>query len=138
MNKKKLIKTILSLLPKEKIFLMKGDLGSGKTTLIKLIAKELKIKEKLSSPTFTLWQRYYFKFKNKNFVFNHLDLYRVTAKDILRINLKNSINKKENVFFIEWGEKLEPFLKRNKIKFVEIIIKRKNKKTRDFILKLPK
>lgn len=135
MKRKILIKVILSLLPKERIFVIKGDLGSGKTKLIKLIAKKLEIKEKLLSPTFSLWQRYYFKYKNKNFIFNHLDLYRVTAKDILKINLKHSINKVENIFFIEWGEKLKPFLMRKKISFVEVIIKKFGKK-RDYVIKV--
>jgi tRNA threonylcarbamoyladenosine biosynthesis protein TsaE len=134
MNRDKIINEILSLLPKKRIFLLEGELGAGKTTLIKFFAKKLQIKETLTSPTFILWQKYQFKLKNKNFFLNHLDLYRVKAGDILKIDLKKEIYKEENVFFIEWGEKLKPFLKRKKFDFVEIIIKKKNNK-REYLLK---
>ncbi len=121
---KKLIDFIFKKIPKERIFLFVGELGSGKTTYIKLLAKKLKIKEVLQSPTFILWQKYEFFLKDKKYYLNHLDLYRIKKpKEVLKLDLKKEIKNKRNIFFIEWGEKLEKYLKRKKINFVKVIIK---------------
>jgi tRNA threonylcarbamoyladenosine biosynthesis protein TsaE len=127
------VKKILKLIPSQRIFLLCGELGVGKTKLTKIIAKKLKIKETLTSPTFILWQKYEFKIKRKRYFFNHLDLYRVKAGDILKLDLRKEIRKKENIFFIEWGEKLKLYLKKRKINYVEIIIKKYNQK-RDYLI----
>lgn len=135
MNKKYfIVNKILDLIPKYKIFLFTGSLGAGKTTIIKIIAKKLKIKEKLSSPTFILWQKYEFKIREKRYFLNHIDLYRIKVNDILKLSLKKEINKKENIFFIEWGEKLKMYLDKRKLKYKQIIIK-KNKNKRNFLIK---
>ncbi|MER3570204.1 MAG: tRNA (adenosine(37)-N6)-threonylcarbamoyltransferase complex ATPase subunit type 1 TsaE [Patescibacteria group bacterium] len=127
----KVIKEILKKLQRNRIFLFIGELGTGKTTIIKKLAKKLNIKEVLTSPTFILWQKYEFKFKNKKMFLNHLDLYRVkTIKEILNLDLRKEIKKKENYFFIEWGEKIKKHLKKKKIKFVEISIKKLDKTKR--------
>ena len=59
-----------------KIILFNGDLGSGKTTLIQLICKKLKIKEKVLSPTFNLINEYQI---NNDFKVYHFDLYRIKS-----------------------------------------------------------
>jgi tRNA threonylcarbamoyladenosine biosynthesis protein TsaE len=128
------VKKILKLLTSQRIFLLCGELGAGKTKLTKIIAKKLKIKETLTSPTFILWQKYEFKIKRKRYFFNHLDLYRIKAEDILKLDLRKEITKKENIFFIEWGEKLKLYLKKRKIKYVEVIIKKQGKK-REYLIK---
>lgn len=135
MNKNEVVSKILKFIPYERIFLFQGQLGAGKTTLIKLIAKKLNIKEKILSPTFILWQKYEIKIKNKKFFLNHIDLYRVETKDILKIGLKKEIKNPKNIFFIEWGEKLEKYLKRNKINYVKIVIQKKGKKREIEIIK---
>jgi tRNA threonylcarbamoyladenosine biosynthesis protein TsaE len=128
------VKKILKLLPSQRIFLLCGELGAGKTKLTKIIAKKLKIKETLTSPTFILWQKYEFKIKSRKYFLNHLDLYRVKVEDILKLDLRREITKKENIFFIEWGEKLKLYLNKRKIKYVEIIIKKYGHK-RDYLIK---
>jgi len=134
MNLNRAAEKILKLLPQQRIFLLSGPLGAGKTTLTKLVARKLKITEVLTSPTFILWQKYEFKLKKKKYFLNHLDLYRLRAQDILKLDLRKEITKKNNIFFIEWGEKLKLFLKKRKIKFVEVIIQ-KNNGQREFIIK---
>lgn len=128
---KKLKNKIIS----KRIILLVGNLGAGKTTYAKLIAKEFKIKEPIQSPTFILWQKYKFKFRHKEFYLNHLDLYRINKpQEILKLDLKKELKKSENVFLIEWGEKIEKYLKRKKIKFLKVEIKILNKNQR--LLKL--
>jgi tRNA threonylcarbamoyladenosine biosynthesis protein TsaE len=127
-------KNVLNLIPTKRVFLFSGPLGAGKTHFIKIIAKRLKIKDNITSPTFILWQKYEFKIKRKKYFLNHLDLYRLKAEDILKLDLRKEITKKENIFFIEWGEKLKLYLNKRKIKYVEIIIKKEGQK-RDYLIK---
>ena len=131
---KNVISEIVKMFSVSKIFLFNGKLGAGKTTLIKDIAKFLGIKEPIVSPTFILWQKYCFIFKNKKMFFNHLDLYRIRVNDLKKINFFSELLNCKNYFFIEWGFKLKRFLKINKIKFIEIFIIKK-KKQRVFIIK---
>jgi len=61
---------------------LQGELGVGKTTLTQLIAKNLGIEEKITSPTFNLLQRY--KIKN-NYYLNHFDFFRLNDSDNLEV-----------------------------------------------------
>src|SRR5436305_645213 len=53
-----------------------GPLGSGKTTFAKALAKELKVQEDVSSPTFVIMNQYEGLLKKKKVYIYHLDLYR--------------------------------------------------------------
>ena len=59
----KTAKIVLSLNPSVKIFIFNGEMGSGKTTIIKALIKELGYKGNVSSPTFSLINEY-FDWKN--------------------------------------------------------------------------
>jgi len=62
--------------------ILQGELGIGKTTLTQLIAQNLGIKEKITSPTFTICQRYSIK---NNYYLNHFDFFRLNINDNLNI-----------------------------------------------------
>jgi tRNA threonylcarbamoyladenosine biosynthesis protein TsaE len=62
--------------------LLEGELGVGKTTLTQLIAKNLEIKEKITSPTFTICQRHQIK---DNYYLNHFDFFRLNINDNLEV-----------------------------------------------------
>ena len=82
-----------------KIVLFNGELGSGKTTLIQLICKKLKIKEKVLSPTFNLINEY--KINDNSKVF-HFDLYRIkTVQELIEIDFIDYVYS-GNYCFIEW------------------------------------
>ena len=82
-----------------KIILFNGELGSGKTTLIQLICKKLKIKEKVLSPTFNLINEY--KINDNSKVF-HFDLYRIkTVQELIEIDFIDYIYS-GNYCLIEW------------------------------------
>ena len=84
-----------------KIILFNGDLGSGKTTLIQLICKKLKIKEKVLSPTFNLINEYQI---NNDFKVYHFDLYRIKSiQELIEIDFIDYIYS-GNYCFIEWTE----------------------------------
>ena len=63
---------------KNKTLLFYGEMGVGKTTLIKEICKQLDVLDKISSPTFSLVNEY--QTSKKEFVF-HFDFYRITNEE---------------------------------------------------------
>lgn len=89
-----------------------GNLGAGKTTLIKGIAKGLGIKKIITSPTFVLMKVYNVKHKTiKRLV--HIDCYRLnSSQEILDIGAGEYINDKNTIVVIEWAEKIKKILPR--------------------------
>ena len=87
---------------KYKLVFLEGELGSGKTTLIKQFCKELGFKNQVTSPTFPLLNIY----KNNEKNIYHADLYRL--KKIEEINELGfyEIMESNDWFFIEWPELL--------------------------------
>lgn len=84
---------------KNEIILISGDVGAGKTTLIKEYCKLIGVNEVVNSPTYTLINEYLSK--NGNVV--HMDLYRV--KNINEINELGLFDYFENnLVIIEWPE----------------------------------
>ena len=95
------------------IIFLDGDLGTGKTTLVKEIIFALGIKEKVKSPTFTIIEPY--ELNNKNIY--HIDLYRINDPSELEIiGLREYLNESEAIIFIEWPEKSFGFLKKFDLK----------------------
>tara|TARA_B100001057_G_scaffold77353_1_gene72231 strand:- start:3722 stop:4141 length:420 start_codon:yes stop_codon:yes gene_type:complete len=83
-----------------KIVLFQGDLGSGKTTLIKLLCSDLGINENVSSPTFPILNIY----KNEKTIVYHADLYRLNdVNDLNEVGFFDIINSDDWVF-IEWPD----------------------------------
>jgi tRNA threonylcarbamoyladenosine biosynthesis protein TsaE len=85
---------------KHKIILLKGDLGAGKTTLVKEIVKKLGSNEDVSSPTFGIVNELTI---GKSTAF-HLDLYRIEShEELLQLGFDEYIYS-GNYCFIEWPE----------------------------------
>lgn len=84
--------------------LLFGDLGAGKTTFTKGIAKGLGIDRRIISPTFILQRTHALPNKQGNLV--HIDLYRLDAGAIKNLGLEEIMNK-DNIVVIEWAEKLD-------------------------------
>lgn len=100
---KELGKTLATLLPPKALLLFSGDLGAGKTTLIKGIGEALAIDPMLiTSPTFSLLHIY----QGKRMLY-HFDLYRLKGKEeFLSLGFQELLNG-EGLFCIEWPERLE-------------------------------
>lgn len=115
------------LLKKGDIVAFFGELGAGKTTMIKGIGKALGIDERdVISASFIIISEY--KTKPK---LVHIDLYRIdTLNDISEIGLWDAIGN-ENISVIEWAEKLKNDLPENAIK---IHIKHKDKNKREILI----
>ena len=109
------------------IILISGEVGTGKTTLIKEYCKLIGIEEIVNSPTYTLINEY----QNNRHKIVHMDLYRV--KDINEINELGLFEYLENnIVIIEWPEII---LKMIDIKYSLINITFINKKERKLSIK---
>ena len=109
------------------IILITGEVGTGKTTLIKEYCKLIGVEEIVNSPTYTLINEY----QNKRGKIVHMDLYRV--KDINEINELGLFEYLENnIVIIEWPEII---LKMIDIKYSMINITFINEKERKLSIK---
>ncbi len=83
-----------------------GDLGAGKTTLVRGILRGLGYQDKVKSPTFTLVEPYEFE----HFSLYHLDLYRLTDSDELEALGFRDYLQASSICLIEWPENAADFL----------------------------
>tara|TARA_B100002019_G_scaffold182978_1_gene157940 strand:+ start:266 stop:685 length:420 start_codon:yes stop_codon:yes gene_type:complete len=108
-----------------KIFLFTGEVGSGKTTMIKSFTKKLSVNNNTSSPTFNIINEY--KDDNKKSIY-HLDLYRLKSiNDLVEIGFEEYINS-GNYCFVEWPEIADSFFID---KYISINISINSKNSRD-------
>jgi len=102
-------RTLTRVLAPPKLVLLRGDLGTGKTTLIKGIASafEAASEENVTSPTFTLVHEYRGPLAN----LYHIDLYRVdTPRQLETLGIDDLIAE-DSILLIEWGEKFPRFVR---------------------------
>ncbi len=102
---------ILKHFPEQKIFALYGEMGVGKTTLVKCFCKALGVTEEAVSPTFSLVNEYSGTQK-----IYHFDLYRLNSpEELLDIGFEEYLS--DGAFcFIEWPELAEPFLPNDMVK----------------------
>jgi len=112
-----------------KLVVLRGELGAGKTTLVKGIAEgfQAAAEEQVTSPTFTLVHEYRGPKAN---VF-HVDLYRVdTERELETLGLDDLFDER-SLILIEWGEKFARF---ERERDVEIVIERLGEDERKIVL----
>jgi len=89
-----------------KTFLFFGDMGAGKTTLIKAICNSLGVHSAVSSPTFSLVNEYEYP----GGLVYHFDCYRLkTPTEALDFGIEEYLSS-DSYCFIEWPEKIADFL----------------------------
>ncbi len=103
------------------IVALEGDLGGGKTTFVQGLARGLKVKDSVVSPSFVLIKKYQLKEK-KGKIENlyHIDCYRLDKSWQLQdLGLEEIISDSKNLVVIEWAERVEEILPKDKtvIKF---------------------
>lgn len=90
----------------ENVFLY-GDLGFGKTTFAKGVAKGLNIKSRIISPTFVIVRQHQAQQANIKVLY-HIDLYRIESQSQLaEVGIKEIMEDTKSVKLIEWPEKIE-------------------------------
>ena len=118
-------RALAALLAPPKLVLLRGDLGAGKTTLVKGIAAafEAAAEEDVTSPTFTLVHEY----RGPRANLYHIDLYRVdTPRELETLGL-DDLRSEDSILLIEWGEKFPRLLRERD---VEISLEREGETAR--------
>jgi tRNA threonylcarbamoyladenosine biosynthesis protein TsaE len=103
-------RTLAELLTPPKLVLLRGDLGAGKTTLVKGIAAAFDAAEEedVTSPTFTLIHEY----RGPKANLYHIDLYRIdTQRELETLGLDDLRAERDSILLIEWGEKFPRFVR---------------------------
>lgn len=90
-----------------------GDVGAGKTTLVRGLAKSLGVKTPVTSPSFTISKTYALP-NDKNLV--HYDFYRLSDPGIMVEDLQENLNNPNNIIVIEWGKSIAHLLPENHLK----------------------
>ena len=107
-------KIFIKILSYGDIILLNGELGTGKTTFISGVAEGLKIDKDICSPSFTIINIYKLNKLNKKFSLVHADFYRLDGIDeFINTGIEDYIYNKHFITFIEWGNKLQNFIKKN-------------------------
>jgi len=121
--------SILAAFPGERIFTLSGELGSGKTTLVKSFAKALGINDDVLSPTFSIVHEY----GSGDHQIYHFDLYRLkNEQELMQIGFEEYLGQGAYVF-IEW-----PDVARNLLpeKWVSITLEAVNEHERKIICRI--
>jgi tRNA threonylcarbamoyladenosine biosynthesis protein TsaE len=118
-------RTLSDLLSPPKLVLLRGDLGAGKTTLVKGIAAAFDAAEEedVTSPTFTLVHEYRGPCAN----LYHIDLYRIDTQRELETLGLDDLHSDKSILLIEWGEKFPRFVRERD---VEILLERESENGR--------
>jgi tRNA threonylcarbamoyladenosine biosynthesis protein TsaE len=105
---------LAKLLKAPQLLILRGDLGTGKTTLVKGIAQALDAAEadEVTSPTFTLIHEYEGTQGGKPVKLFHLDVYRLEGERQLESLGLDELLTKDALVLVEWGEKFKSIRKR--------------------------
>jgi len=99
----KAARRIIDFAGEKKIWLFYGDMGSGKTTLIKAISKVFGIEDMVQSPTFSIVNEYR---NTDDIIFYHFDFYRIKNEtEALDVGVDEYFES-QAYCFIEWPEKI--------------------------------
>jgi tRNA threonylcarbamoyladenosine biosynthesis protein TsaE len=88
------------------VVLVDGDLGAGKTTFVRGAARRLGVTTPVTSPTFTIGQRY----AGEELVVSHVDLYRVSSLASEEPDLLADYLGEDTISFVEWPGREEAAL----------------------------
>ncbi len=112
-----------------KLVLLRGDLGAGKTTLVKGIAAGFGAasEDEVTSPTFTLVHEY----RGPAATLYHIDLYRVDTQRELDTLALDDLMSERSILLIEWGEKFPRFVQERD---VEIALERLGENERQVLV----
>ena len=109
-------RTLGELLAPPKLVILRGDLGTGKTTMVQGIAQafEAAREDDVTSPTFTLVHEY----RGPSASLYHIDLYRVDTPHQLQTLGLDDLVAENSILLIEWGEKFSRFERERNVEIV--------------------
>jgi len=105
---------LVKLLKPPQLLLLRGDLGTGKTTLVKGIAQALDAAEpdEVTSPTFTLLHEYDGTLDGKPVKLYHIDVYRLEGERQLETLGLDELLTPDALVLVEWGDKFKSIRKK--------------------------
>ncbi len=109
---------------KHKILLFNGEMGAGKTTLIKAICEYLGVNDTVSSPTFSLVNEY----EGDDKIIYHFDFYRIQHEDEAYAIGFEEYEYNGDFLLIEWGEKISNLLPKE-VHHINILIEENELRT---------
>lgn len=113
------------------VIVLKSDIGGGKTTLTKGIAKGFGSTDKVSSPSFTISYVYS---RDDGKQLHHYDFYRLSDPGVVGLELAESVGDDAVVTIVEWGDIVEDVLPRGSI---TIQIKSSGDNSRQLMIEYP-
>lgn len=104
-------RALMGLLPDGALVALYGDLGAGKTCLVRGMAEAAGMADRVTSPTFTLVHEY----RGARTLY-HLDLYRMTAPEqVLDLGYEDLFDPKDGLCVVEWAERAEGLLPERRV-----------------------
>ena len=110
-----------------KTIMLRGELGSGKTTLVKSVLKRMGVNDSVTSPTFSILNEYDFA---ENIIY-HFDLYRIENIEELNVIGFEDYIYSQNTCFIEWPEIV---LNKINLEYLDIEIRYLDEDKREIII----
>lgn len=113
---KQLASQIVAQLQNRRKVFFYGEVGAGKTTLIKEICSCLELKDEITSPSYPIINQYFWTYQDEECRLNHIDLYRLhDLEEALAIGIEDCLE--DNSFcFVEWPSLIEPLAIDNLLK----------------------
>ena len=127
-----LAERIAEMLSPPKLVILCGEVGAGKTTLVKGIAAAIgaAAQDDVTSPTFTIVH----EFEGPKVRLFHLDLYRLeTEEQIAVLGLDEMAGYEDSLVLVEWGDRFESIVQRAD---AEIVIEQGDEDERGFLIRL--
>jgi len=113
---KEVARQIVSLLRSTRKVFFYGEVGTGKTTLIKEICTQLGLKDEITSPSYPIINQYSWTYQGKECQLNHIDLYRLhDLEEALAIGVEDCLDD-QSFCFVEWPSLIEPLAIDNLLK----------------------
>ncbi len=112
-------KKVIEFAQKVKFWVFEGDMGAGKTTLIKAICKQLEVEDTVSSPTYSIVNEYNTR---RGHTIYHFDFYRIKDEsEAYDIGAEEYFDS-GNYCFVEWPSRVSGLLPTNNFLNVSIIL----------------
>ena len=99
--------------PAQKVIELIGDVGAGKTTFVRGLAKGLGVKEPITSPSFTISKSYAIP-GGKTLV--HYDFYRLPDPGLMAEDLEENLNDPNSIVIVEWADSVADLLPKDHTK----------------------
>lgn len=109
---RKLGENLASKLPSGSVVELIGDVGAGKTTLVKGVGKGLGVDQNIQSPSYTIFCRY----EGREKELHHYDFYRLKDPGIVSYDLDESLHNKNAITVVEWAGTVQGVLPTKPIK----------------------